>query len=151
MPDPALTIELFAIPAFIGGILSAIFIACYNIQSYNKLPNFPFQNILNHPIKTGGMQLAVLVVNCLLAIGFGLIAGFLIKYTSEMNELEENTLLWSEKELADGPVDGSNEPLLSNEADYPNTSQQPISEDVIEPVPANERLSNLLNHPNDEQ
>jgi len=97
------------------------------------------------------MQLAVLVVNCLLALGFGLIAGFLIKYTSEMNELEENTLLWSEKELADGPVDGSNEPLLSNEADYPNTSQQPISEEVIEPVPANQRLSNLLNHPNDEQ
>lgn len=97
VPDPALTIELFIIPAFIGGILSSIFIACYNIHDYNKLPNFPFNNILTHPLKAGGMQLAVMIVNLLMAIATGLIAGLIIKFTSEMNELEEDTLFWSEK------------------------------------------------------
>jgi len=97
VPDPALTIILFGIPAFVGGILSAVFIACYNIKSYNKIANFPFSNILKHPLRTAAMQLAIIIVNCLMAIASGLLAGFLIKYTSEMNELEEHSLFWNEK------------------------------------------------------
>lgn len=85
VPDPAMTVLLFAVPAAIGGVLSSIFIACYNMKNYNKLPDFPFENILLHPLKTAGMQLAVMVVNCLMAAASGLLAGFLIKYTSEMN------------------------------------------------------------------
>lgn len=97
IPDPGMTIELFVIPTVIGCILSAIFIACYNIPGYNKLKNFPFANILQNPLQVGGMQLSVLIVNCLLAIGFGGLAGIILKYASPMNELEEKNLLFSEK------------------------------------------------------
>lgn len=61
------------------------------------MKNFPFTNILENPLQVGGMQLAVLVVNCLLAIGFGCLAGIILKYASSMNELEESNLLFSEK------------------------------------------------------
>jgi hypothetical protein len=85
VPDPALIIALFGIPAFVGGILSAIFIACYNMTEYNKLADFPYTiyaKILIHPLKTGAMQIAVLVVNCLMALATGLVTGFIIKYSS---------------------------------------------------------------------
>lgn len=96
IPDPSLTTILFVFPTIIGALLSAIFIACYNTPSYNKLGyEFPYPRILQHPFKYGGMQLAVLVVNVLMAVATGLFTGFLMKWLSEMNELEEDTLFWS--------------------------------------------------------
>lgn len=117
LPDPGLTLELFGIPTFIGGILSSIFIACYNIPGYNKMNNFPYKNIIESPLHTGGMQLAVLVVNCLMALAFGALSGVILRYASSMNELEEKSLLFSEKEVENMMHQGdSAEPLLSNEA-----------------------------------
>lgn len=88
IPDPSLTAILFVLPATIGTILSSIFIACYNIKSYNHLGyTFPYVNVLLHPFKYGAMQFAVIIVNTLMAVATGLLAGYLMKWLSEMNEL----------------------------------------------------------------
>ncbi len=37
------------LPAFLGAVLNIIFIACYNIPTYNKIQNFKFPQFLEEP------------------------------------------------------------------------------------------------------
>lgn len=129
IPDPGLTTLLFIIPAISGNLFSAIFIAAYSSPNYNHFGQyFPYPRILLHPYKYGAMQLAVLLVSTVMAMATGAVAGFLMKWLSEMNELEEANLLWSEK--SDRlPGSDANTALLANEfpGNDPSNEGLPIS------------------------
>lgn len=59
--------------AFLGGILSSIFAGGRN----GRTPA-----LSSDPIRQGGLQFAALIVSFLIAIIFGLITGFLLRFIS---------------------------------------------------------------------
>mgnify|MGYP001466692162 CR=1 FL=1 len=62
--------------AILGGILSSIFSGGRN----GRTPS-----LSSDPVKQGGLQFASLIVSLLFAIVFGLLTGFILRFTSNEN------------------------------------------------------------------
>lgn len=99
VPDPSNLFWLFGIPAIFASIFAAIAIGSYQISSTNKMGSkFPYPEVIADPLVIGGKQFAFFPITFLMAAGTGVVAGIILKYTADNNEVEAGDLLWDEEE-----------------------------------------------------
>ena len=99
--------NLHGIPGLLGGIWSAIIVAFYNtghdIRYDSKFADSTFLNLTTGYLRQGGLQIAGTFCSLFMAIGFGIIGGFLTRcfYTEKNKYFYLDTEYFEEANFGD--------------------------------------------------